>query len=96
MDHQKSQTEANFAFFRGLYENSELWSCVGYDGLSLAFGLPIEDVRSLTDDQKHSLLDLLSSLAKMRDESLTVRVRALESLPVDERLTGLIALSTRV
>lgn len=73
-----------------------MWSCVGYDGLSIAFGLPVEDVRSLTEDQKHSLMGLLSTLAKMRDKSLTVQVCALERLPVGERLTGLIALSAQV
>ena len=96
MDHDKSQTEASSVSFRRNFENSGLWSCVGYDGLSVAFGLPLEDVRSLTEDQKHSLMGLFSTLAKMRDESLTGRVCALESLPVDERLTGLIALSAHV
>ena len=95
MDYQKS-TDANFSFYQGIYENSGLWSCLGYDGLSMAFDLALEDVRSLTEAQKHSLMDLLASLAKRRDESLTVRVRALEGLPSDERLMGLITLSARV
>jgi hypothetical protein len=96
MDHQKSRAEANAVFFLGVYENSEFWSCVGYDGLSIAFDLPIEHVRSLTEDQKRSMMGLLSSLAKMRDETLVVRLRALECLPADERLIGLMALIPQV
>ena len=96
MDHPKSHTEGNPAFFREIYENSGLWSCTGYDGLSIAFGLPIEDIRSLSEDRKRALMCLLGRLAKMNDESLLDRIQALEGLTVSERLAGLMHLSAQV
>ena len=79
--------------FRQFYEDSELWSCCGYDGLSVAFDLPLDAIRSLTDDQKRGLVRLLGRLAKGGDESLRSGVRRLEQSSDAERLAGLVQLA---
>jgi hypothetical protein len=95
MDDPKGRTEEDRVHFQEMYANSGLWSCCGYDGLSLVFDLPLEDLRSLAELQKQALMRLLAHLAKIEDESLLGRIRALEKLTIEERLTGLMQLSAR-
>ena len=59
----------------------------------MAFDLPLDAVQSLSEDQKRALMRLLGRLAKGEDEVLRGRMRGLEDLPAQERLTGLMCLS---
>jgi len=95
MTDPKHQNEWDLAYFRQIYENSGYWSCVGYDGLSIAFDVPLEDFRHLAEHQKHALMRLLGHLAKMGDESLLGQIRGLERLTAHDRLTHLVDLSGR-
>jgi hypothetical protein len=43
--------------FQRLHAQSELWSCRGYDILSVVFDLPLDAVRSLSEGQKRLWFD---------------------------------------
>ena len=79
--------------FRQLFAHSGLWSCCGYDILTLAFDLPLDAVRSLPEEQKRALVRLLGRLATSDEGSLRNEVLGLESLSSDDRLAGLTQLS---
>ena len=96
MDQRKSQDEEDFTFFRRIFNQSGFWSCIGYDGLSIAFDLPIDDFRSLPEARKRALMGLLGHLARVRDESLLNRIHALEGHTNAERLVGLLDLSEQL
>jgi len=96
MDAPKNPTKADSGYFRRIYEDSGFWSCCGYDGLSVAFDLPLEDLRSLPEEQKQTLMHLLAHLAGERDEALLDRIRGLETLATEERLAGLVSLGSRL
>lgn len=95
MDDANNQTRSDRAYFREIYENSGFWSSCGLDGLTVVFDLPLENFRSLPDDQKRALMRLLAHLAKIGDGPLQDRIRELESMTVEKRLTGLVHLSTQ-
>jgi hypothetical protein len=90
------QTDDASLYFREVYENTALWSCCGYDGLSIVFDLPPECIRSLSEDPKRALMRLLGNLAKLGNEKLLQTVLALEGLSAEDRLTRLLALTTRI
>jgi len=95
MNDTKIPVERDLAYFQEIYRDGGFWSCCGYDGLSVAFDVPLESFRSLPEDQKHALMRLLGRLAKMGDESLIERIRGLHALSAPDRLTGLVDLSAR-
>jgi hypothetical protein len=82
-------------YFQQVCDNNGFWSCCGYDGLAVVFDLPLESLQSLPDDQKRALMRLLVQLAGIGRESLRDRVREIERLPIDKRLTVLVDLSTQ-
>jgi hypothetical protein len=92
-DDPQRQPHRTLAYFREIYAEGGLWSCCGYDGLSMAFDLPLDAVQSLSEDQKRALMRLLGRLAKGEDEALRGQMRGLEDLTAEERLTGLMGLS---
>ncbi len=79
--------------FKSIYEQSGFWSCCGYDGLSMVFDIPLDDVRSLSEEQKRALMRLLNQLADGADEALQGQTRELESLTAKERFIRLVSLS---
>ncbi|MEW5980583.1 MAG: hypothetical protein AB1898_32790 [Acidobacteriota bacterium] len=81
------------AYFKGLYEDSSFWSCCGLDGLSIVFDLPLDSIRSLTEEQKRAILHLLGYLASGEDCDLLARVVALQEVPAEERFHALVDLS---
>jgi hypothetical protein len=95
MDDPNDQTRPDRTYFREIYENSGFWSSCGYDGLAMVFDLPLENFQALPEDQKRALRRLLAHFAKTGDGSLQDRIRELESLTVEKRLTGLVQLSTQ-
>jgi hypothetical protein len=94
-DDPKSQPHRTL-YFRDIYAEGGFWSCCGYDGLSVAFDLPLEAVQSLPEDQKRDLMRLLGNLAKGEDEALQVQMRELEGFPAKERIAGLLHISARL
>ena len=79
--------------FQRLYADSSFWSCCGYDGLSVAFDLPLEAVRSLPEGRKRALVRLITRLANTGDDALLNELQRLDSLSGEERLAGLMELS---
>ncbi len=79
--------------FQELYAHSGFWSCCGYDGLSVAFDLPLEAVRSLPEEGKRALVRLVTRAANSGDEALLNELQKLDSLSGDQRLAGLMQLS---
>jgi hypothetical protein len=79
--------------FQQLYENGGFWSCCGYDGLSVAFDLPLDAVRSLSEEQKQALIRLITRLAKTSDDQLHKDVRRLDNLDSGARLSALLQIS---
>ena len=79
--------------FQQLYTQSGFWSCCGYDGLSVAFDLPLDAVRSLPEERKRALVRLVTRLANSGDEVLLNELQRLDRLSGDERLAGLMHLS---
>ncbi len=79
--------------FQQLVAQRGLWSCCGYDILSLAFDLPLDAVRSLSEGQKRALVRLLRRLAESGEGSLRTEVSRLDSLSSEARLAALTQLS---
>lgn len=92
MNRPKSQAKGTLDFYRA-YGNGGFWSCLGYDGLAIVFDLPVETVRSLSEDQKRALMALLARLTDVECEDLRLETQALEDRSDDERLAGLLHLS---
>lgn len=92
MNRPKSQAKGTLDFYRCAYENGGFWSCFGYDGLAVIFDLPVEIVRSLSEDEKRGLMLLLFHLTDVAYEDLRRDVQALEDRNGDERLAGLLHL----
>jgi hypothetical protein len=78
--------------FQQLYSDNGFWSCLGYDGLSVAFDLPLDTVRCLPEEPKRALVGLITHLAKPEGEALRNQVRTLDSLNSEERLARLMHL----
>ena len=96
MDESRSQKEGKNAAFREILRHRGLWSCCGYDGLSIVFDLTLEDVRSLGEDQKRALMRLVSHIADFGDETVLDQLHALEGLSAQQRLGRLLDLSGRI
>jgi hypothetical protein len=79
--------------FQRLYADSGFWSCCGYDGLSVAFDVPLEAIRSLHEGRKQALIRLITRLANTGDDALLNELQRLDSLSGEERLAGLVELS---
>jgi hypothetical protein len=79
--------------FQRIYADSGFWSCCGYDGLSVAFDLPLEAIRSLPEARKRALVRLITRLANTFDDDLLNELQRLDSLSGKERLAGLTQLS---
>ena len=90
MDDSQSQ-----ARYRSLWEDSGLWSCLGYEGLSIAFDIPVTNIQSLPEEQLQALMRLLFRLSKPEDEAFRNRVQAAESMNAEERLKTLVDLSSQ-
>jgi hypothetical protein len=90
----KSQAKGTLDFYRCAYENGGFWSCFGYDGLAVIFELPVETVRSLSENEKRGLMALLFRLADVAYDDLRREVQALEDRSDEERLAGLLHLRT--
>jgi hypothetical protein len=88
-------TRGSFEYYRDVRKNSGLWSCCGYDGLSVVFLLPLEAVRSLPENQKRGLMGLLTHLGEPGGEDLRSQVGELEDRNAEDRLAGVVRLSTR-
>ena len=95
MAESKSQPKGTLDYYRDVRKNSGLWSCCGYDGLSLVFELPFVAVQSLTENQKRGLMGLLTRLADAGEEDLRNRVQAMEDQTWEDRLAGMVHLSAR-
>jgi hypothetical protein len=83
------------SYFQELYADAGFWSCCGYDGLSVAFDLPLASVRALPEEHKLALVHLIARLAHSDGNSLRSRVRSLDALSCEERLTELLRMSAR-
>ena len=83
------------ADFKEILAQSGFWSCCGYDGLSVAFDVPVEAVQSLSEEQKRALMRLLSHLADAEDKALEHRIEELDGLTAEERFINLVKLSGR-
>ena len=82
--------EKEDSYFQELYHDAGFWSCCGYDGLSVAFDLPLAAVRALPEERKLALVHLIARLANSNDGSLCQRVLGLGTLSCDERLAELL------
>jgi hypothetical protein len=82
-------------FYRQAYENGELWSCCGYDGLSIVFDLPLPAVQSLAENQKRGLMGLLAHLAAIEEEDLRDEVPALTDQSSEDCVAVLLRLAAR-
>lgn len=85
--------EQEDSYFKELYQDAGFWSCCGYDGLSVAFDLPLAIVRALPEERKRALLHLIARLADSGEDSLRNRVRKLNGLNCEERLSELLRMS---
>jgi len=72
---------------RSIWENRELWSCLGFEGLSIAFDIPVDDLTDLAEEEKMRLMSLLSRLTMPVDEVLKMQIQHLEGISPKERLT---------
>jgi hypothetical protein len=90
----KSQAKGTLDFYRCAYENGGFWSCFGYDGLAVIFDLPVETLRSLSENQKRGLIALLFRLTEVAHEDLRREVQALEERGDEDRLARLLHLSS--
>ena len=88
-------TRRSLDYYRDVRENSGLWSCCGYDGLSGVFHVPLETVRSLAENQKRALMGLLTHLSEPSEEELRKQVGELEDRSSEDRLAGIVRLSAR-
>ena len=79
--------------FQRLYADSGFWSCCGYDGLSVAFDLPLEAIRFLSEARKRALVRLITRLANTGDDALLNELQRLDGLSGEQRLAGLTQLS---
>ena len=66
--------------FKDILTQSGFWSCCGYDGLSVVFDVPLEAVRSLSEEQKRAMMRLLQQLAEGMDEKLKNQIAELEDV----------------
>lgn len=78
---------------RKIWDDSELWSCLGFEGLAFAFDISADNLAALSEVQKQQLMKLLLRLTKPLDEQLTTQLRRLEDLTPGERLVALRELS---
>jgi 3-dehydroquinate dehydratase-1 len=90
MRNQPRRTQSDF---RDFLAHSGLWSCCGYDGLSIVFDVPLEAVQSLSEGQKRDMMRLLHRLAEGMDEKLKNQIAELEQVAAEDRLAGLVSLS---
>ena|ERR1700722_5158854 len=81
------------ADFKSIWGDGEFWSCLGYDGLWVVFGLPPEAFHSLEEKDKRGLMRLLGKLAEGTDQSLRDKVCDSERLSPADRLSSLLCLS---
>lgn len=85
--------EQEDSYFQELYADAGFWSCCGYDGLSVAFDLPLAAVRALPEERKLALVHLVARLANPGEDSLRRRVQRLGALSCEERLSGLLQMT---
>lgn len=81
--------------FRVWRESSGFWSNFGYDGLSIVFDVPLEDIHVLAEAKKMALFRLMCYLADTPGDPLQEQVRVLATRPADQRLAVLLDLSAR-
>jgi hypothetical protein len=81
------------ADFKEIYGRNGFWSTLGYDGLSLVFGVPLEAIQSLSEQQKRSLLSMVGRLADSGNENLAKQVVEAQNLDPEDRIEHLVKLS---
>ena len=81
---------------RSIGEYSGLWSCVGYDGLSIAFDVPLTCLDKLSNEQSQDLMHLLHHLTIPLDGELRSQVQKAANAREMERLDVLKELSTKI
>src|SRR5438477_11947960 len=77
------------ADFKEILAQSGFCSCCGYDGLSVAFDVPVEVIQSLSEEQKRALMRQLSHLSDAVDKALEHRDEELDGRMPEGRLLNL-------
>jgi len=83
---EMSRANRTTADFKTIWGDGEFWSCLGYEGIPVVFGILPEAFHSLEELDKRGLMRLLGELAEGTDQSLRERVCDSEGLSPADRL----------
>ena len=96
MDGSTNSNELALRFFKSIWENSGLWSCLGHATLEIVFNLPSSEFERLPENDKCALVSLLKKLSHTDEEELRKRVDSLKARSPEDRLKDLLQLCSQL